>query len=405
MRILVHDYSGHAFQVQLSRALARRGHEVLHLSASFFQSPKGRLALSPDDPPGLAIEGIELGEPFAKYRFLMRRAQEQAYGALLAGRAALFRPELVLCGNTPIDPLAALQAWCRPRGIPFVFWVQDLYSLAIDRIMRRRLGPLGAAIGAYYLRQERAVARASDAVVMITEDFRPTLEAWGAAPERLFTIENWAPFAELPAAGRDNAWQNEQGLAGKRVLLYSGTLGLKHNPALLAALAERFRGDGRTAVVVVSEGLGADWLAAEKAVLKLDNLHLLPYQPFERFAEVIAAGDVLVAVLEPDAGVFSVPSKVLSYFCAGRAILAAIPRANLAARLIERNEAGLVVEPGDEAGFLAAAERLMGDAALRARMGKNALDYARQTFDIEAIVAAFETVFRKALKLAEAGHD
>ncbi len=30
MRILVHDYSGHPFQAQLSRELARRGHDVVH---------------------------------------------------------------------------------------------------------------------------------------------------------------------------------------------------------------------------------------------------------------------------------------------------------------------------------------------------------------------------------------
>ncbi|HXQ68356.1 MAG TPA: hypothetical protein VN980_17435, partial [Alphaproteobacteria bacterium] len=118
MRILVHDYSGHAFPVQLSRALARRGHEVLHLYAAFFQSPKGKLALAPDDSASLAIEGLELGEPFAKYRFLTRRAQEQAYGALLAGRVAAFRPELVLCGQTPLDPLRNFQLWCRKHRIP-----------------------------------------------------------------------------------------------------------------------------------------------------------------------------------------------------------------------------------------------------------------------------------------------
>ncbi len=28
MKILVHDYAGHPFQVQLSRALAQRGHQV-----------------------------------------------------------------------------------------------------------------------------------------------------------------------------------------------------------------------------------------------------------------------------------------------------------------------------------------------------------------------------------------
>jgi len=396
MRILVHDYSGHAFPVQLSRALARRGHEVLHLYAAFFQSPKGKLELGPGDPATLLIEGLELGEPFAKYRFLMRRAQEQAYGALLAGRVAAFGPELVLCGQTPLDPLRNFQLWCRKRRIPFVFWIQDIYSVAIDRYFRARLGPLGAPIGAYYRKLERCIARASDAIVMITEDFRPVLTGWGVPAERLFVIENWAPIEELPAEPRRNAWSREAGLDDKIVLLYAGTLGLKHNPGLLAALAERFRADPRIAVVVVSEGLGADWLAARKQALGLDNLRLLPFQPYARLPEATASGDVLVAILEPDAGVFSVPSKVLSYLCAGRALLAAIPAANLAARVILREEAGLVCDPRDEAGFVAAAERLIADAALRTRMGKNALDYARKTFDIDGVVAGFEAAFARA---------
>lgn len=41
MRLLVHDYSGHPHQVQLSRELAKRGHEVLHLYAGFLQTPRG----------------------------------------------------------------------------------------------------------------------------------------------------------------------------------------------------------------------------------------------------------------------------------------------------------------------------------------------------------------------------
>ena len=37
MRIVLHDYPGHAFPVQLSRALAARGHQVLHIWFSAFQ--------------------------------------------------------------------------------------------------------------------------------------------------------------------------------------------------------------------------------------------------------------------------------------------------------------------------------------------------------------------------------
>ena len=46
MRIVVHDYAGHPFQVQLARALAAAGHEVLHLHAAESKRPK---ALSIDD--------------------------------------------------------------------------------------------------------------------------------------------------------------------------------------------------------------------------------------------------------------------------------------------------------------------------------------------------------------------
>ncbi|HEX2117082.1 MAG TPA: glycosyltransferase, partial [Alphaproteobacteria bacterium] len=146
-------------------------------------------------------------------------------------------------------------------------------------------------------------------------------------------------------------------------------------------------------VVVNSEGLGSDWLRERGG--GLGNLLLLPFQPFERLPEVLATGDVLISVLEPDAGIFSVPSKVLTYLSAGRPVLGAIPAENLAARLIVRNEAGLIVPPDDTQAFLAAAGKLADDPGFRARLGKNALDYATKTFDIDAITARFSGLLER----------
>ena len=69
MRIVVNDYSGHPFQIELSRELARRGHSVLHLYSADFQTPKGDLLRKPEDPDGFAIKGVTLGEPFQKLCF------------------------------------------------------------------------------------------------------------------------------------------------------------------------------------------------------------------------------------------------------------------------------------------------------------------------------------------------
>ena len=175
-------------------------------------------------------------------------------------------------------------------------------------------------------------------------------------------------------------------------MLYSGTLGLKHNPDLLLQLAVRFRDRQDVRVVVISEGPGWEWLRRRAAEERLENLLTLGYQPYRRLPEVLASGDVLLVILEAEAGEFSVPSKVLSYHCAGRALLAALPRGNLAASVIRRAGSGVVVDPDDAAGMMAAAERLLADTGLRARFGAGARAYAERTFDIASIGDRFEDV-------------
>ena len=138
LKILVHDYSGHAFPVQLSRELARRGHRVLHLHSASFQTPKGPLARRVDDPPGFEIDGLSLDAPFRKYDFFARRRQERNFGRLLAARVEAWQPDVVVAAQTPLDSLAILQDQCVARGAGFVFWVQDVYGVAIDKILSRR---------------------------------------------------------------------------------------------------------------------------------------------------------------------------------------------------------------------------------------------------------------------------
>ena len=64
--MVVHDYSGFPFPVQLSRELARRGHQVLHLHCPSYRAGKGDLELREDDPETLEIEPLSMGAQFAK---------------------------------------------------------------------------------------------------------------------------------------------------------------------------------------------------------------------------------------------------------------------------------------------------------------------------------------------------
>ena len=395
MRILLHDFAGHPFQVQLSRELARRGHTVRHAyCASLQTTPRGALTKTAEDPESLEINGLALKKLLEKLSFLTRWRQENAYGRILARQLDEFEPDVVLSANTPLDAQRRLQAACRRRGVRFVYWVQDLIGVATKRLLPTHIPIIGTLVGEYYERLERRLLRNSDALVLITDDFLPIMQAYGIKKERLHVIENWAPLDEMPALPKDNAWARRHHLQDKRCLLYSGTLGMKHNPQLLFDLAAHFEDDADVRVVVVSEGQGAQYLKEKAAAHGQDNLIVLDFQPYEELPEVLATGDVLLAILEPDAGVFSVPSKVLTYHCVARPLLLAVPSENLAARIVICNETGRCVAPTDSQGFRRQAETLLSDDALRVQFGRNARQYAEQTFDVAKIANRLEGSLR-----------
>ncbi len=398
MRIAIVDYSGHAFAVHLSRALAARGHDVLHLHFSEFQSPHGELEKNADDPASLTIKPISLGKPFYKYSFLRRRFQEVAIGHAFAAEIEAFGPDIVLAGNCPLDCISRIGRSARRHGRKFVFWQQDIYSAAIDRILGQRLGWLGHLIGSHYRRVERNALRASDAIVVISQDFVDTIrQELSISARQVYVIENWAPIAKLPVRPKDNPWARRHDLVGKNVVLYSGTIGLKHDPHQLLDLALNLQGRDDTMLVVVSEGPYADWLRDQCKVLELDKVRVLPFQRFEDFPDVLGSADIAVAVLEPDAGVFSVPSKILSYLCGGRPIVLSAPRENLAARIIQGCDAGRVVDAGDRSAFVQAVRLFLESRTLRTNAGRNARAYAEGAFDIDVVANRFESVFRDVL--------
>lgn len=391
-RLLLHDRTGVPFSVQLGRELAHRGHSVLYSYGAFFQSPKGNLKLQKSDPQNFEIIAMRLNKPFQKYSFIKRRFQEIEYARDLVKQIKSYKPDVMILTGSHLDAMTFVYKKCRNLNIKTVFWVQDIYGEAIKRILKKRFSVLGSLIGNYYIWQEKRLLHESDEVILITEDFLELMDQWDVEPDKCHVIRNWTPLEELPFRSKDNSWSQEHGLVDKFCFLYAGTLGLKHNPELLLQLALRFRDNPLVQIIVVSEGLGADWLQKKQQELQLENLRLLNFQAFEEMPNVLATSDVLVGILEPDAGVYSAPSKVLTYLCAKRPLLLAIPLENLSAKIVTENEAGLVVSPLEMEAFLAAADQLVKDTQLRERLAANARTYAEKTFDIQSICDRFESI-------------
>jgi glycosyltransferase involved in cell wall biosynthesis len=393
MRIIVHDYAGHPFQVQLTRELASRGHDVLHLYCVSTHTPQAELRRREGDPP-FAIRGITLSQRIPKTSFVKRLRLEQQYGPALIAECQPFQPDVVISANTPSIPQARLARWCKRGGVRLVSWVQDIYGLAAYRLLKKKLPIVGHLVGQFFIHLDKLSARRSAAVVVIAEEFTDVLIQWGIDPARIHVMHNWAPLNDMPMRPRDNEWSRQKLLSEGVRFVYSGTLAMKHNPALLLELARMIDRDESGELIVVSEGPGVEWLAEQGAKQEIGTMRCLGFQPFDQLPNVLGSADVLVAILEADAGVFSVPSKVLSYLCAGRPVLLAVPKVNLSAKIVLDCGAGPVVEPTNIAGFCAAAKRLIESPKLREEHGRNARAYAEAHFNIRHIGDRFESILR-----------
>ena len=182
LRILVHDFAGHPFQVDLSRALARRGHTVQHVHCVGYTSGKG--AFDTQGLSNLRVVGLPTGGTFDRYSATRRFRQEVAYARRFDDVAEAFAPDVLLACNVPLVAKAVTAAWCARKGIPWVFWLQDLHGVAMRREAEKRAGTAGKALGATFELVERALLRRADAVVSITPDFVPMLDRCGVDAAR-----------------------------------------------------------------------------------------------------------------------------------------------------------------------------------------------------------------------------
>lgn len=390
MRIVLHDYAGHPFTFRLSQCLESRGHHVLHQYCASCAGPKASFDVT--GHPHLYVDPIVLSKEVVKSKYAEQIKLNFEHGQIAADHISAFHPDVVVMGCTPLEAVDVIQRECWKLSVPNIFWIQDLIAVAAKKIVAPKLPVVGSMIGDAYIRYEQKLAKRADHCVVISDDFLPHV---GVPAEECTTIENWAVLDEIPVLPKENPWSVRHGLDKTKNLVYSGTIGMKHNPELLVRLAKDYRDRPDVRVVVITSDRSLAWLRNRAEEEKLENMVLLPFQPFADLPYVLASATIQLSILEPSAGVFSVPSKVLSYLCTKRPIVLAVPPKNLSARIVTGNDAGLCVEPLDEEGWSQAVASLIDDTERQERMGKNGRAYAEQTFDIVRIAEKFEALFEQ----------
>lgn len=347
------EVSGAVLATELAESLADLGHEVTFVTAAP-SYPAGRVfdgyrnALLADERRS-GVRVIRVWSYISPDRRLWKRLLNFGTFSIMAlvGGLAAGKPDVVFSYSPPL-PLG-LAAWLlsRLRRVPWILRVEDLYpdTAVAAGVLRNRL-----AI-AVFSHLERFLYRAADAISLISEGFRRNLLAKDVSPHKLSVTPVWADPDAVQPLEKHNSFREKHGLAGQFVVMHAGTLG--HASALEEVLdaAEVLitscePGDRVVRFVIVGEGVKKQALMADAGRRGLSNVVFLPFEPRERFAEMMAAADAGLVTQDARSAKYSLPSKTFNIMSSARPILAITPTDSEIADLVVKNNCGVNVAPG-----------------------------------------------------------
>jgi glycosyltransferase involved in cell wall biosynthesis len=198
----------------------------------------------------------------------------------------------------------------------------------------------------------------SECIVSIGHDMSARLRDLGVSYEKLQVIHDWADGRIVKPLDGPSPRARELGWDDRFVVMHSGNVGLSQSLDTVLDAADLLRDDQEILFAIVGDGASKRELMVAAEVRGLTNVVFLPYQPKEKLAESLAAGDCHLVSLKRGLTGFIVPSKVYGIMAAGRPFIAAVEKGSEAARIVSEHNCGLRVEP-ESASALAQAVRQM----------------------------------------------
>jgi phosphatidylinositol alpha-1,6-mannosyltransferase len=243
-------------------------------------------------------------------------------------------------------------------------------------------------------KEEVRMLRRTERVLCVSEYVgRLITDRYRIDAQRVRVVRNGVPLPPLPDEAQRLRARASLGLgAGEPVLLCVGRLARNKGFGLAIRAFGACRGAGRGTLVIVGGGPDEERLRVLAARLKQRVLFAGPVAPTDVPAYLHAA-DVL---LLPSIRYEGHPYVLIEGAAAGLAVIAA-NRGGLGSELAGR-DIGLLVRPGSVRQLAKAMTKLLSDADLRARLGRNLRAHAERHYAIGAMLDGIERVIREALE-------
>jgi len=293
------------------------------------------------------------------------------------------RPDYIFVESPPLFLSVPGYLMARRWGAKMIFNVADLWP---DSVRELGLMKDGLALS-FAARLEKWTYRVADRINAVTEGIRSALvERKGVPASKILFLPNGVDTQLFRPRPADNELALRLGLVGKKLILYTGTLGYAQGLEVALKAAATLR--DRTDIVFVFVGGGSEvsnlkLLAKKWGLYNVVFLEPMPLEEVARLYSLALAGFASLRNLPLFKG--ARPSKILPIMASGVPVI--YSGSGEGARLIETAHAGIVTPPEDSQAFADAVRLLAQNPDLAAHLGSNGRAYVERHLTWSTLVA------------------
>jgi colanic acid biosynthesis glycosyl transferase WcaI len=333
-------------------------------------------------------------------RLFQRLFMEGSF-CLLAGLITVFKwrtqwDVIVYIGAQPsIAMLTRLIAWFRHK--PYVVKITDLAAqAALDVGIVKKLF-LKNILETF----EYSAYNHAHGAIVLCKGFEGSLVAKGYPAEKVRIIHDSVDLELIRPIPLNGTFREKYLLSPDDfIILYSGSMGIKQGLTNVTEAARILKNEcPEIKWVIVGDGELKPMLQKLIFHYNLDEqVRLLPLQPESEMPIMFSSADVLLLNQLSKVKDTVIPSKLLTYMAAGKAILAAVNPYSQAAGLIRESKCGIIVPPENPTALANAVKELKINSNSLKEMGQCSRQYAENHFDRKQIIAAQETFLLDVVK-------
>ncbi len=304
--------------------------------------------------------------------------------------------------NPPSLPFfVAASSWL--RNAKCILIVHDVYPEAL--IAAGILKPQSSVTELLNWLHKR-LYRHVEEIVPIGRDMRALLMRKNPSPRiTVAFIPNWADTEIVePGKREENRMLRELNLTNKFVVQYSGNIGRTHGVEVIIEAARRLSREDSVHFLVLGSGAKKKWMEATVEESHLSSFTILPRHPRSDLDAALNACDVAIVSFVPGMTGVSVPSRMYNFMAAGKPIIAIADPDSELAMVVDENEIGWVVSPGQPDAVVAAILEARNGPERLAGMGQRARLAAAEKYTYEKTIGAYRELIEGINGFADRSH-